>query len=388
MRRWTAARLPPRRRLAAAIGPIALLAAYGWPGPARDATGYPGPLGPAPDVPRRLAPLRLDGDEELACDVVVVGSGAGGGVVAAELARAGLDVVVLEKGGYAAERDFTHQEGDAYRDLYLYAQTLTTDDLACRILAGSTLGGGTVVNYSTSFATPPAVLAEWAAVSGVDAFVSGEVAASLEAVAGRLGVTEAQSRPGARDRLLEQGLERLGWHAGPLPRNVRGCPQDAGCGWCGFGCRTRGQAVDPGHLPGGGRRGRGPAGRRGRRPPGAGRRRPGRRASRPAPAAGTGWWSGRGRWWPPPGPSRPRPCCSGPASAARSASTCACTPAPPPWACSPSRSAGGRGPSRPASRPSCASASARTPPSSRRCPCTRGRPRSPCPGGRPPTTGP
>jgi long-chain-alcohol oxidase len=237
VRRWAAARLPLPRRLAAAITPITLLAAYAWPGPARDATGYPGPLGPAPDVPRRLQPLRPDGDQELACDVVVVGSGAGGGVAAAELARAGLDVVVLEKGGYAAEGDFTHQEGEAYRDLYLYGLTLTTDDLACRILAGSTLGGGTVVNYSTSFPTPPAVLAEWAAVSGVDAFVSGEVAASLAAVAARLGVTEAQSRPGARDRLLADGLARLGWPAGPLPRNVRGCPQDAGCGWCGFGCR-------------------------------------------------------------------------------------------------------------------------------------------------------
>ncbi|HYN18079.1 MAG TPA: GMC family oxidoreductase, partial [Actinomycetes bacterium] len=174
---------------------------------------------------------------EVAASLAVVGSGAGGGVVAAELARAGLDVVVLEKGGYAAERDFSHQEGDAYRQLYLYALTLTTDDLGCRILAGSTLGGGTVVNYSTSFATPPAVLAEWAAVSGVDAFVSGEVAASLEAVADRVGVTLDESRPGARDQLLELGLERLGWHAGPLPRNVRGCAQDAGCGWCGFGCR-------------------------------------------------------------------------------------------------------------------------------------------------------
>jgi long-chain-alcohol oxidase len=237
VRRWAASRLPLRRRLADALVPVALLAAYAWPGPARDATGYPGPLGPAPDVPRRLHPLRLDADEELACDVVVVGSGAGGGVAAAELARAGLDVVVLEKGGYAAERDFGHQEGDAYRDLYLYGLTLTTDDLACRIVAGSTLGGGTVVNYSTSFATPPEVLTEWAATSGVAAFVSGEVDDALAAVAGRLGVTEGESRPGARDRLLEQGLAGLGWHVGPLPRNVRGCAQDAGCGWCGFGCR-------------------------------------------------------------------------------------------------------------------------------------------------------
>src|SRR5215218_8629174 len=176
---WADSRLATRRRLATALAPLALLAAYGWPGPARDATGYPGPLGPAPDAPRRLRPLRPDGDEQLACDMVVVGSGAGGGVVAGELARAGLDVVVLEKGGYAAERDFSHQEGDAYRDLYLYAQTLTSDDLSCRIVAGSTLGGGTVVNYSTSLGPPPEVLAEWAAVSGVDAFVSGEVGARL-----------------------------------------------------------------------------------------------------------------------------------------------------------------------------------------------------------------
>src|SRR5215217_75809 len=278
VQRW-ARGLAPQRRLAAALGPLALLAAYAWPGPARDATGYPGPLGPPPDVPRRLDPLRPEGDQELTCDVVVVGSGAGGGVAAAELARAGLDVVVLEKGDYLAERDFTHTEGDAYRDLYLYAMTLTTDDLACRIVAGSALGGGTVVNYSTSFATPPAVLAEWAATSGVEAFVSGEVEASLEAVAGRVGVTEAQSRPGARDRLLE-----------------------------------RGQAVDHGHLPGGRRGGGGPAGRRGRRPPGAGRRRPGGRGRGPhrerAPAGRQGpGGGGRRRGDRDPGPAaalRPR----------------------------------------------------------------------------------
>jgi len=237
VQRWWRSRLPLQRRLAAALSGITMLAGYGWPGPARDATGYPGPLGTAPDVPRRLTPLELAGDQQLACDVVVVGSGAGGGVAAAELAKRGLDVVVLEKGGYAAERDFHHVEGDAYQELYLYGLTLTTDDLACRIVAGSTLGGGTVVNYTTSFKTPSWVLAEWAEVSGAEAFVSGEVAASLDAVAERIGVTTEQSGPGVRDALMERGLERLGWQVGPLPRNVRGCAQDAGCGWCGFGCR-------------------------------------------------------------------------------------------------------------------------------------------------------
>ncbi len=237
LRRWQASRLPLARQLWSAVSSAALFACYGHPGPARARTGYPGPPGPAPDTPRRLAPLELDQHTELACDVVVVGSGAGGGVAAGVLAGTGLDVVVVEKGGYAAEPDFHQREAAALDQLYLYGPALATTDLGCRILAGSTLGGGTVVNFTTSLPTPADVLAQWARVSGVDAFGSGEVAAAQRQVAERIGVTEACSAPARRDELLQRGLDKLGWQVAPMPRNVRGCPQDAACGWCGFGCR-------------------------------------------------------------------------------------------------------------------------------------------------------
>jgi long-chain-alcohol oxidase len=237
LQRWWRSRLPIRRQLAGVLTSAALAAEYSFPGAALARSGYPGPLGPAPSEPRRLEPLEIDADQELSCDVAVVGSGAGGGVVAAELAAAGADVIVLEKGGYAAEADFHHQQAESTRDLYLYGLTIATTDLGVRIVAGSTLGGGTVVNYTTSFKTPPHVLEEWAKVSGSELFASGEVEASLDAVAERLGVTTEQSRPGRRDELMEAGLRKLGWHVDVLPRDVRGCSQDAGCGWCGFGCR-------------------------------------------------------------------------------------------------------------------------------------------------------
>ena len=237
LQRWQGSRLALRRQLASVFCGAALNAHYSTPGPAWERMGYPGPLGPAPDVPRRLEPLQPDRDEALTCDVVVVGSGAGGGVVAAELARAGADVVVLEKGGYAAEADFHHREWESGRDLYLYGLTLATTDLGCRIIAGSTLGGGPVVNYTTSFKTPGYVLAEWARVSGSDVFSSGELEASLDVVARRMGVTSEESRPGSRDALMEEGLRKLGWHVDALPRGVRSCAQDDSCGWCGFGCR-------------------------------------------------------------------------------------------------------------------------------------------------------
>lgn len=203
--------------------------------PVWDAIGYPGPLGLPPDEPRRLSPAVIDRATTWTADVVVVGSGAGGGVAAAVLAEAGLDVVVLERGPYRAERDFTHFQDDAERELY---DVRTTSDLGVSILSGRCLGGGTVVNYSTSLRPPEQVLHEWDAESGLRGVFTGrDFSASLDAVSARIGVTSSESRPWTRDRILERCAERAGWDVGVLPRNVRGCAQDERCGFCNFGCR-------------------------------------------------------------------------------------------------------------------------------------------------------
>ena len=238
LQRWGSSRLPAQRRLASVFTALAAQALYGYPGKAWRDIGYPGPLGPPPDEPKALQPISITEDETLVCDVVVVGSGAGGGCVAAKLTEAGFDVVILEKGSYKSESDFHHYEGDATSKLYLYGATLATTDLGVRILAGSTLGGGTVVNYTTSFKTPEHVLKQWHEISGVDAFLSGEFRESLDEVAGRLCVNTDSSAAGRRDQLMEEGLKRLGWHVDMLPRAVRGCTQDEACGYCGFGCRV------------------------------------------------------------------------------------------------------------------------------------------------------
>ena len=81
---------------------------------------------------------------------MVIGSGAGGGVVAGELAMAGKSVIVLEKGGYHNEATFTLQEAQAMPELYLKRGTLTSKDLGVIVLAGSTLGGGTTINWINS----------------------------------------------------------------------------------------------------------------------------------------------------------------------------------------------------------------------------------------------
>lgn len=240
---WRDSRLPQRRAAFQALRKGSLILYWALPGAngarnaAWDAVGYPGPLGRREDAPpKSLRPLEPDADTTLECDVVVVGSGAGGGPVAAVLAEAGLDVVVVETGGYYDDADFDGSELTALTQFYAGAPAASHDQ-SITLIAGSCLGGGTVVNYTTSFRTPGPIRDEWAA-HGVPAFAGPELDASLDAVVERLGINQEHNEPGERDRLLQEAAQKLGWSSGAQPRNVRGCAQGRECGYCGLGCRV------------------------------------------------------------------------------------------------------------------------------------------------------
>jgi choline dehydrogenase-like flavoprotein len=242
MSKWSRSRLMFRRQLFQVFKRLSLLAFLGdteddgtnpvWP-----EIGYPGPLSAPPDHPKPIRTTVLDGDTTLTCDAVIVGSGAGGGVVAGELASRGKDVIVLEEGGYYNEADFDQIELSMMRKLYFQGGFAATADAAIALVAGGCLGGGTVVNYSTSFRTPDWQRQDWATRYGLPAFLSDEYAASLDAVCERLGVNHDQTAVPAREQVLQRGLNKLGWHVDRMPRNVRGCTQDARCGYCGLGCQ-------------------------------------------------------------------------------------------------------------------------------------------------------
>lgn len=239
LRTLKASRVNAKRMLAGGLISASVAALYGHDTPAWQRIGYPGPLPPPLEPPpRRFAPIEIESDTHISCDVVIVGSGPGGGCVASHLAKAGLDVVIVEKGAYFSEADFHHYESASHRDLYLYGATLATRDGGTRILAGSTLGGGATVNYSISFETPPKVREQWARISGIDAFVSGEYEDAQKEAAVRLNVNRDSSALNPRERFMEEGLKRLGWHVDQMPRSVEGCTQDEQCGYCGFGCRV------------------------------------------------------------------------------------------------------------------------------------------------------
>src|SRR2546428_2070303 len=242
MSSWSTSRITFRRQLFQVFKGVSLLAFLGdtegdgsnpvWP-----EIGYPGPVSAPPATPKSIRTTTLDGDTTLSCDAVVVGSGAGGGVVAAELSAAGKDVIVLEEGGYYNEADFNQLELAMMRKLYYQGGFAATADAAIALIAGGCLGGGTVVNYTTSFRTPDWLREEWASRHGLSAFTTHEYSASMDAAYERLGVNANHSRVSARERVLERGMRRLGWHTGDMPRNVQGSTQDDRCGFCGSGCQ-------------------------------------------------------------------------------------------------------------------------------------------------------
>lgn len=243
LRGWADSPLELKRAGFQALKRLVHFAHYAFPvdgvgHPAWRAVGFPGPLPHAPDEENRELPeVTVQRDTTLECDVVVVGSGAGGGVVAGVLAEAGKSVIVLEKGRQHLPRTMTHVEGEAFSSAYLGGGLLMTRNASMPILAGSGVGGGTVINYTTSFPLPGHTRAEWDRLSGLTLFGSPRFTESLDRVMARLSVGTEWSIPSARDAILDRGCRSLGYHVDAITRNVVGCPSQEACGYCGLGCR-------------------------------------------------------------------------------------------------------------------------------------------------------
>ena len=185
-------------------------------------------------VSKPIRTLPVLGDLQLTADVVVIGSGAGGSVVAAELAAAGSDVVVLEMGDYLNEADFTGNEAEMMPRLYLGHGLLGTSDMGISVLAGSCLGGGTVVNWSDSLRTPDDVLDEWERNHGLEGVTGAAYRKGFDAAERRMEVSTLDSVPNENNAVLKLGCEAVGYHWDYIPRNASGCKQR--CGGCQYGC--------------------------------------------------------------------------------------------------------------------------------------------------------
>jgi choline dehydrogenase-like flavoprotein len=193
---------------------------------------------PARTRPANLVEGRFEtADVALEADVVVIGSGAGGAVMASELAEAGIDVLVLEEGGYHPTESFTAEAGIALRTLYRDAGAQATIGNPPVIFSeGRCVGGSTVINGGMSWRTPEHILEGWARDEAVERISPREMAPYFERVERRISVAHQDPETIGRDhQLLREGAENLRWKVIPNLRNQLHC---AGTNNCAFGCPT------------------------------------------------------------------------------------------------------------------------------------------------------
>jgi choline dehydrogenase-like flavoprotein len=171
----------------------------------------------------------------LTCDVVIVGTGAGAGITAELLTKAGLDVVLVEEGPLKSSSDFRQRESDAYPSLYQESAARKTADKAINILQGRCVGGSTTVNWTSSFRTPPPTLAFWRERFALPELTEEALAPWFDQAERRLNITPWLTAPNENNDLLRRGATALGIPAATIHRNVKGCWN---LGSCGMGCPT------------------------------------------------------------------------------------------------------------------------------------------------------
>ena len=178
---------------------------------------------------------RLAADRSFEADIAIVGTGAGGGTAAEILTNAGLSVVMIEEGPLATSSDFHMLESEAYPQLYQESAARKTRDRAINILQGRCVGGGTTVNWTSSFRTPAATLEHWRKDYGLAGLTDAELAPWFERMERRLGIAPWPVAPNENNEVLRRGSQALGIRVDSIRRNVRGCWN---LGYCGMGCPT------------------------------------------------------------------------------------------------------------------------------------------------------
>jgi choline dehydrogenase-like flavoprotein len=172
--------------------------------------------------------------DDIECDVVVIGTGAGGAVVGRELADRGHAVVFVEEGEHHRRDAFDGSSIRAHQKFYRGAISLGTTVMP--VFMGRLVGGSTAINGGTCFRTPPWILDRWCEDLATDELAPERMAPFFDRVEQVLEVAPSPREViGPIADVVARGCDALGWSHFPVQRNAPGCD---GSGFCDFGCRT------------------------------------------------------------------------------------------------------------------------------------------------------
>jgi choline dehydrogenase-like flavoprotein len=172
--------------------------------------------------------------------VLVVGSGAGGAVTALELARRGIDVLMLEEGARYSQAEYGKPAPEAMRRLYRRGgMTPIMGRVPIGYVEGRCLGGSTEINSGFWHRTPREALLRWKSQFDLADASEEELNPHFGWAEGMLGVAPSTGEWPASTRLFARGVERMGWSYQEVPRAAPGCQ---GTNACAQGCPTGAKA--------------------------------------------------------------------------------------------------------------------------------------------------
>lgn len=171
--------------------------------------------------------------EVVETDVVIVGSGCGGGVCAKNLAEAGHRVLVTDRAYHFPAKHLPMSSTDAGIHLFHNGGVDTSDDNSVAFVAGQAWGGGGTINWSASLQTQGFVRQEWAD-EGLSFFTSSEYQDCLDRVCQRMGVSTKYIEHNENNRVILEGGRKLGFSVKEVPQNTGGNKHY--CGYCTHGC--------------------------------------------------------------------------------------------------------------------------------------------------------
>lgn len=239
---WTTSRFATLRGLAKSMVALA--------GKANSTTNpYFQKLSGYPDVPKDWKPAegydyvflqvppaaagKEDDAHEITTDVVIVGSGPGGGVCAKNLAEAGHEVLVVDKGYHFHPTYLPMPQDTGLQYLFDHSGAYMSEDASISMTAGSCWGGGGTINWSVCFKLQDYVRKEWAD-EGLPLFTSPEFDECMDRVWNFIGAGSEAIRHNFGNNTLLDGCKKLGWHAGVADQNTAN--KEHYCGHCNLGC--------------------------------------------------------------------------------------------------------------------------------------------------------
>ncbi|HJT44537.1 MAG TPA: GMC family oxidoreductase [Rhizomicrobium sp.] len=179
--------------------------------------------------------LPVTGPQSLSCEALVIGTGAGGASVAATLADAGVDVLMVEEGPYVPAAETPAGLSRSMLKMWRGGGLLATFGSQIAFAEGRCVGGGTEINSAIFQRAPDRVLRLWAAANGIGDFNTATLAPYFDRAAAAVNASLTPDRSGPPTELLARAGNAMKWNIAELERGQRHC---VGTNLCSAGCPT------------------------------------------------------------------------------------------------------------------------------------------------------